>query len=239
MISPSPLPRTVTARAVLVSALLCLPLAAAAQSSCASDGVPQPAALLERFINADCESCWRDANTPAAGRGELALDWVVPGIRGEDAPLSVVARPDSLARLQALGRQAPLQSDSSRAKRLPASQALRVAHGLPFGGYIGASIELQPAGAGPWKAWLALVETLPAGTEGSPVERNLVRNVLQPDWDRPRSTQERKRLFESRPMNIPEGANPDRLRVVGWVEDARGRIRAIAQSRCVPEVSKG
>jgi hypothetical protein len=40
-------------------------------------------------------------------------------------------------------------------------------------------------------------------------------------------------------MNIPEGANPSRLRVVGWVEDARGRIRAIAQSLCVPPGAKG
>jgi hypothetical protein len=33
-------------------------------------------------------------------------------------------------------------------------------------------------------------------------------------------------------MSIPEGANPKRLRVVGWVEDARGRVVATAQSRC-------
>ena len=77
------------------------------QSSCASDGVPQPAALVERFISADCESCWSDAETARPGRGELALDWIVPGSRGDDAPLSAAASRDSLARLQALGRNAP------------------------------------------------------------------------------------------------------------------------------------
>ena len=34
-------------------------------------------------------------------------------------------------------------------------------------------------------------------------------------------------------MMIPEGTNADRLRVVGWLEDAKGRIQVMAQSRCV------
>ena len=63
---------------------------------------------------------------------------------------------------------------------------------LPFNGYIGASIELKPAGGGPWKAWLLLVETIPAGTEGTPVERNLVRNALQPAWDGSQAAIERR-----------------------------------------------
>ena len=204
------------------------------QSFCASDGVPRPAALLERFISADCESCWSDAKTARPGRGELALDWIVPGNRGDDAPLSAAASRDSLARLQALGRKPPVQADTSRQKAARDGRKLRVAHGLPFDNYIGTSIEFKPANGGPWKAWLLLVETIPAGTEGTPVERNLVRNALQPSWDtaRPLSKEEQKRLLESRPMSIPEGANPERLRVVGWVEDARGQIVALAQSRC-------
>ncbi len=162
--------------------LLALLSAAGAQgqSSCASDGLPQPAALVERFISADCESCWSDAKTARPGRGELALDWIVPGSRGDDAPLSAAASRDSLARLQALGRNAPAQTDTLRMKAQGASRKLRVAHGLPVNNYIGTSIELKPASGGPWKAWLLLVETIPPGTEGTPVERNLVRNVLQP-----------------------------------------------------------
>jgi hypothetical protein len=207
---------------------------AQAQSSCDSDRQPQPVALLERFINADCESCWADASAARAGRGDLAVDWIVPGSKGDDAPLSAAASRDSLARLEALNLPAPDQADVSRRKTSPSARKLRVAHGLAFNGYVGASIELKPGSGGPWRAWLLLVETIPAGTEGTPVERNLVRNALQPAWDedRPLSKKERRRLFESRPMSIPEGADPKRLRVVGWVEDARGRVVAAAQSRC-------
>ena len=57
-------------------------------SSCSSDGQPTPTALFERFINADCETCWRDPSTPIAAPGTLALDWIVPGTLGEDAPLA-------------------------------------------------------------------------------------------------------------------------------------------------------
>ena len=113
---------------------------------------------------------------------------------------------------------------------------LRVSHGLPLNDYLGTSIELKAPPPGRWKGWLLLVETIPAGTEGSPIERNLVRNALVVTWgaDRPLSSQERIRLFESRPMSIPPGARPERLRVVGWFEDGPGRIRAIAQSHCPP-----
>ena len=222
---------------LILGAALLLGLAsidARAQSYCASDGVARPAGLLERFINADCEACWSDSQTTAPRRGELALDWIVPGSRGEDAPLSAAARPEGLARLAALRRKAPVEADTLRRKAPPGRHSLRVAHGMALNGYIGASIELKPGSGGPWQAWLLLVETIPAGTDGSPVERNLVRNVLQPAWDQSTalSKENQRRLFELRPMNVPDGAKPQRLRVVGWVEDGRGRIVATAQSRC-------
>jgi hypothetical protein len=217
--------------------LLALALAAPgaqAQSSCDSDGQPQPVGLLERFTSADCETCWTDRATPRPRRGELALDWIIPGTKGDDAPLSAAAARDSLARLELLGRAPPAGAQVSHRRAAPSGHKLRVAHGLAFNGYVGSSIELKPGRGGPWQAWLLLVETLPAGTEGSPVERNLVRNALRPAWDGagPLSKAQQRRLFESRPMSLPEGADPKRLRVVGWVEDARGRVIAIAQSRC-------
>jgi hypothetical protein len=211
-----------------------------AQSSCSSDGQPQPVALLERFISADCESCWADgAQRP--GRGELALDWIAPGSKGDDAPLSAAATQDAAARLAALQRAVPASSDSVRSRVQAARRGLRVSHGLPFNGYIGTSIELKAPSPGPWSAWLLLVETIPPGTEGTPVERNLVRNALQLSWGSSGrlSSQELRRLFEARPMSIAPGARPQRLRVVGWVEDGRGRMRAIAQSRCVPPAPGG
>lgn len=217
-----------------LAALVLVP-AAHAQSSCASDGQPRPVALLERFINADCAACWTDTTVPRTGPGELALDWIVPGSRGDDAPLSAAATRDGLARLQALGRAVPLQADSLRQRARGTAARLRVAHGLPFNNYIGTAIEVKPGTGGPWTAWLALVETIPAGTEGTAVERNLVRNLFQPAWNMrgPLSKSEQLRRLETRPMMIPEGTNADRLRVVGWLEDAKGRIQVMAQSRCV------
>lgn len=78
------------------------------------------------------------------------------------------------------------------------------------------------------------MEALPAGTEGSPVPRNLVRNLVQAKWDGRNQllNQEPLRFFDSRSMDVPAGTNTDRLRVIGWVQDAGGRIIAAAQSRC-------
>ena len=94
------------------AALLATGALAQAQSFCASDGQPRPVQLMERFINADCSSCWADPATPQAGAGQMALDWVVPGRAGEDAPLSAVASRDAQERLQALGRPEPTQASS-------------------------------------------------------------------------------------------------------------------------------
>ncbi|WBY02745.1 hypothetical protein PE066_04185 [Ramlibacter tataouinensis] len=216
--------------ALLAAALAAAAAAQAQQTSCSSDEQPAPVALLERFINADCEACWQAEQAPRPRAGELALDWIVPGARGEDAPLSAAASSDALERLQALGRRAPAQLASVRTARQQAAGSLRVAHGPAFNGYVGTSIQSLGGGPGPFTGWLALVETLPAGAEGSPVERNLVRNLLQVPWPAAPG-----RRFEARPMSIPEGAHPERLRVVGWLQDSRGRIRAISESRCDPQ----
>ncbi len=218
-------------RAALLAALLACATAAHAQpTSCSSDEQPAPVALLERFISADCESCWQADRSPQPRRGELAIDWIVPGMRGEDAPLAAAATRDALDRLRALGRQAPAELDSLRTARQGAAGRLRVALGPAFNGYAGASIQSLGGGEGPFTGWLALVETLPAGSHGSPVERNLVRNLLQVPWPAAPG-----RRFEARPMSIPEGAQPERLRVIGWLQDSRGKIRAISESRCDPE----
>jgi hypothetical protein len=234
---------------------------AQAQSSCSSDGQSAPSALLERFISADCDACWAKASLPQPGQGQAALDWIVPSPMGDDAALSAAATRDAQARLEALkltwtAANTALQTSAVQ-KTLPQSAAanaaapkLRVAHGLPFNGYIGASIELTlalaqgdaakppgPSGSHDLFAYLVLVETLPAGAEGSDVERNLVRNVLITPWSKDEelgkvNKEGFKPFFESRPISIPAGVNPERLRVLGWVQDAAGKLLATAQSRC-------
>ena len=212
-----------------------------AQSFCASDSQPQPVQLIERFINADCASCWGDPATPKADAGQLALDWVTPGSQGDDAPLSAVATRDALARLASLKKRAPAASSvETQSVRGMKGTTLRVAHGLPLADYVGASIELKPIPASArgqnWTAWLALVETLPAGTKGSPVARNLVRNLLQASWNGRKQLlkTEQNRFFDQRSMSIAQAVNPSRLRVIGWVEDQNGQIVAAAASQCMP-----
>ncbi len=219
---------------------------AIAQSFCASDGQPRPARLMERFMNADCETCWQDPATPKAGDGYAVLDWIVPndaGGKGDDAPLSAVASRDGLTRLALLNKNVPTQTTMvthavGGAEGLTDS-TLRVAHGLPLSGYMGTSIELKPVPAAVknqrWTAWLTLVESLPAGTEGSPVARNLVRSAFQAAWNggQDPSSFDPNRFFDARSMSIAQGVNPDKLRVIGWVEDATGQVLAAAQSQCV------
>ena len=215
---------------------------AGAQPVCASDGQLRPTGLLDRFINADCENCWADPATPGAAAGQTVLDWVIPGNKGDDAALSAVAMRDGLQRLEALRQAVPEAATSRNTRALGLKgMRLRVARGVALNGYLGASIELQPvpATAHPmrWTGWLALVETLPAGTEGSPVYRNLVRNLLQLDWDVSRQAAQGvpQRLFEARAMSIARGANPERLKLVGWVENESGQLLGAAQSFCAPE----
>lgn len=212
--------------------LLCLVLALplAARALCTSDQVAPPSALLERFVNADCAECWRDRATPQPAAGTLAIDWVVPGRRGDDAPLAAVALDEATERLQAVNRPVPERSDAVFERLHGKSLPLRLAQGEAFNDYIGTSIELASPGREAWQPWLLLVEQLPAGTEGSPVERYLVRNVFRPDWHAP--ARRVGKLAEERAMQIHAGARPERLRLVAVLADSRGRIRAISRTAC-------
>ena len=215
---------------------------AAAQASCSSDGTVHPTALFERFISADCEACWADPVTPApSAPTTVVLDWILPSAQGNDAPLSAAATNDAALRLQALGRPAPASTDVALSPVEPPARPmrLRVAHGLPISDYMGTGITLAPTpGLTPppegWQYHLLLVEAVPAGSEGTVVARNLVRNMLYGTWDKRNtlSKNEQSRWMESRPMRIPPGAQPERLHMVGWVQDAQGRVLTAAQSVC-------
>ena len=240
-------------RPLLLSVLAAsAPLLAQAQAACSSDGQSPPVALYERFISADCAACWAQAPAHLPGPSALVVDWIVPGPAGDDAPLSAAASMDAPARLQALQRQAPAGSDTHIDTVMPAgtrpapaggTAGLRVAHGQPFNDYLGASITFThgalPSSSGPWHFYLLLVESVPAQSEGTPVPRQLVRNVFTGTWAQEHAAQERSRpghaqaaLQEMRPLRIPDGAQADRLRVVGWVQDAKGQVVAAAQSAC-------
>jgi hypothetical protein len=222
--------------------LLIVTSAAHSQSVCSSDGQPMPTTLFERFINADCETCWRDANTPTAPANALVLDWIAPGSQGEDAALSAVASSDAQARLASLQqtRAATQSQQTTSVVGLPGA-VLRVAHGPAVNNYVGMSVSLTlPANNAltwPLSGWVVLVENLPSGTEGSPLPRNLIRNALQPLWNKDisLSNQEQMTFNDLRAMSLPEGTHPDRLQLLGWVQDAQGRVITAASSSCPPE----
>lgn len=234
-----------------------LPFAAQAQSSCSSDGVPAPSSITERFFSADCTDCWA-AKTDDADKTAAVLDWIVPSPAGDAAALSAAATRDAIYRLQALQMGSPTNSTSTHStpvKRL-APYTLRVAMGQPVSGYMGTSIELKnlpPFAKRPQEEWtstLVLVEALPAGAEGNTAPRFMVRNSQISTWNmreqllkaeqipgkktaQHSSAVTTRQFFDSRPMGVPAGTQHGRLQLLGWVQDAQGRVVAAAQSRCV------
>ncbi|HMN74600.1 MAG TPA: hypothetical protein PKC97_00920 [Burkholderiaceae bacterium] len=192
--------------------------------------------LLERFITADCEVCWRGGDTPSGT--PLALDWIVPSPRGDDAPLAAAALPEAGVRAGTIAQTAT----TSRRHVLPsgAGLSLRVEQGPPFNGYIAAQVDVErdaarggrpaPSGA---VAYLALVEQVRAGEEGATVQRMLVRAVVGPLPLDP----DRSGVAHLHAFRVPQGSRPARLVAVGWAEAPGGRVIAAARvepDACLP-----
>lgn len=206
-----------TLRNVLAGLLAAPLLAAAGQDEC-------PSALLERFISADCEACWRSGTAPDTRT--LVLDWIVPSALGDDAPLSAAAIAEAKARATSLASDATLERRHALPPRGP---PVEVEDGPAWNGYIGLRLRVQraaeplPPGAA---GYLALVETVPAGDEGTPIARRVVRVLAGPlalDPARPG-------IEHLLAMRIPQGARSDRLGAVGWVETGSGELLALAQA---------
>ena len=220
--------------------------------------MPAPRSITERFFSADCVDCWA-GKASDTDKTAAMLDWIVPGAAAEDAPLSTAATRDAIYRLQGLKMQEPKSDTLTRQTPVKPLRpyTLRVAMGQPVSGYIGTSIELQnlPAFAKrpneEWTSYLVLLEALPAGAEGNASPRFMVRNSQVMTWNmrkqlpkteqltiknknQHQSTVSARPFFDSRPMSIPLGTSPARLRVLGWMQDAQGRVVAAAQSRCAP-----
>ena len=201
------------------------PLLALSTVAHAACSVPTTTDVLERFIAADCEVCWSTAST--AADAPFVLDWIVPSARGDEAPLSAAALAEAAARAGDLATDSTLQ----RRQALPPLRGLgiRVQAGPAWYGYIGLQLGVQsaqdalPEGA---VGYLALVENLRAGDEGTPIERRLVRVLAGPlALDGTRASSEH--LLAAR---IPPGAKAERLGAVGWIEAPSGRMIALART---------
>lgn len=186
---------------------------------------PAPAAtdLLERFIPADCEVCWSMGS--AAVDAPFVLDWIAPSTRGDEAPLSVAALAEAGARA---GGWAP-GSTLQRRQALPPLRGLSISvqAGPAWYGYLGLQLSVQHAGTAlPDGAvgYLALVENVPAGDDGTPIERRLVRALAGPlVLD---GTSENAVYLIA--LRLPLGAKAERLGAVGWIEGPSGRVIALA-----------
>jgi hypothetical protein len=216
------------------------------QSSCSSDKAVEVTTISERFTNADCEACW--TKPLLATQAGITVDWLAPSPAGDDAPLSAAANRDATFRLEDLKVKLPKEQHIVKTDIRKSAYTIRVAHGLAVAGYIGSSIELTrfPKNlpiAKNLTAVLLLTETIPKGTADSPIERSLVRNMLIESWSiSPISKMKTRKLapdtavtpvISRRPLSIPQGVNPDKLRVIGWVLDDQGRVLAAAQSLCI------
>lgn len=198
--------------------------------ACSSDGQRAPSALWERFMDADCLACWT-APEALQPPGAVALDWVIPSVKGDEAPLSAVALSEASDRWQALGLVVSAAGQkATHLSRRHAKHALRVVQGVAINGYLGATLSYRPPSQRPYSAWMLLVEQLPAGTEGSVLPRQLVRAAVE---IRPASLGGRVLgLSDTRAFLLPPGAQPERLRVLAWVQDSQSRLLALAQTHC-------
>ena len=215
------------ASTLLAAAATGVPPAARATPADEARACTPPREVAERFIGADCEDCWSAPGEAAAPAATWALDWIVPGASA-DAPLAAAALPEGAARLAELERDAaalPARLDWSLPRRPPLR--LAVLAGPAWNGYLG--LQLRSRGPAPpgARAYLALVEELPAGSEGSPIARRLVRAVAGPiplAGDTP--------SLELRALRVPETAHPERLRGLAWWVDGRQRLQGIAREGC-------
>lgn len=203
-------------------------MARAAQvPGCPRAGAP----VLERFTPADCPGCWSDPAVAAPGQGWL-FDWITPA--GSEAEMSAAAPLESGERALRGGANpaTPAQVQMLRGGRSSTpGLELSVQSGPAWNGYFG--LQLDALGRVPKGAtgWLALVELLPAGTDGSSVARELVRTVAGPLSLEPMRAAPR-RVSHLSALRWPETAKPSRLQARAWVESADGRILAVAADRC-------
>jgi hypothetical protein len=191
------------------------------------------AAVVERFISADCPDCWAAPDVASTPAGAWLFDWIAQTSAGTDAPLAAAANTEAQERAQRAGGPSPTGAQSLTVRTtLPHSAGLKlnVQSGPAWNGYFGLRLEARgrvPAGS---SAWLALVELIPANAEGSVAERQLVRSVAGPlPLDALRAGRATSHL---RALRWPETAQPTRLQARGWIETPDGALLAIATDRC-------
>lgn len=148
--------------------------------------------------------------------------------------MSAATLPESAERAQRAGGPSPIAQQMLTVRRpasaAPKSVGMSLAVGPAWHGYFGVQADVVgtlPPGS---SLWLALVEAIPAGSDGSPVARELVRSVAGPlTLNLPKG---KTKLNHLRAMRWPDSAKPERLQARGWIESADGTMLAVASPRC-------
>lgn len=166
-----------------------------------------------------------------APAGAWLFDWISPTT--PDAAMAPAAPVEARERALRAGAAAPvaqqtlvLQAEARSGRGL----RLAIESGPAWAGYIGLQLSIGgrvPPGA---TAWMALVESLPANSEGSTVPRDLVRAVAGPlPLGAARAGRPLQHLLA---LRWPETARVNRLQARGWLESADGRMLAVVSEHC-------
>jgi hypothetical protein len=219
---------------VLIATVMGHAVASGTITAAAPESCPRPLrAVVERFIDAECGDCWTRRPRGGAERDAWSIDWIVPSARGEDAPLSAAELGAAKERADRIARALPGNGGLTQWRTpLHASSGLKlnVTAGPAWNGYIGLHFDARGAWPRHGTGWMALAEVVPAGTDGTPVPRRLMRAVAGPlELDALRDGRSAQVL---RALRWPETARPERLRALAWIESIDGRIVAVAGERC-------
>lgn len=213
---------------------------AAAQPPAPAHCPPRSARVTEHFLSADCADCWAaHAQVPADVRPaspvnpSWRLDWIVPTDTGDGAALASAAVTDAPERLGRAGLAAPagMQSLVVLDTIRPAPDTrMQLETGPAWSGYVGVRLTVRgrlPAGT---QAWVALVEELDPGAEGSAQPRVLVRRVAGPLALHGKGSPARTEHL--RAIRWPEQALAHRVRARAWIESTDGRMLGMASDTC-------
>ena len=231
--------------AITATGLATAALAATPPKIVASACPAPQAAVQEFFMPADCTDCW--AAPAGAAPGAWRFDWITPTT--DSAPLAAGALAESADRAARVGPSlAQTGSGSQAMQRQTARPALtglqmRMQSGPAWQGYFGTQLTLRltgrpgaiqaatalPVGS---TAWLALVELVRAGSDGTPVARALMRSVAGPlplTALAPNQT-----MTHLRALRWPASAEPLHLQARAWIEGPDGQLLAVVADRCPP-----
>ncbi|MDB5819820.1 MAG: hypothetical protein JWQ11_3460 [Rhizobacter sp.] len=189
-------------------------------------------------MRADCEACWAGAGAahahaePSAARSSSAsvVDWIAPA--GSEAPMALVALPEATERFAS---DLAAQASARHEHKLPERPSIKMSvhTGPGWKGYVAVEMTASRIGRRALppdaQAFVALTEDIAAGTEGSAIERHVVRAVVGP-LPLDELATKKGRVAHVHALNVPESAKPERLSSVAWVQTPEGAIIAVANS---------